>query len=447
MHARDTVGATSERTGTRRPPVPVSAQRAPAATAGPGALLALQRSAGNSAVVQLLRDADHAGHRHDPAGGTCADEMAAVQRSAVHGVLGGAGRPLAEPVRAEMEARLGADFSDVRVHDDSAARASAVGIGARAYTSGSHVVIGPGGGDKHTLAHELTHVIQQRQGPVAGTATADGLSVSDPSDRFERAAEENARRVLAGPAPDTGARQGTGEAAVRTQSATGSVQRFADVAVPKLGTLRISNSGAFAISNGRPYIWVREDALGTISPALVDEGKQTQIGDATYHRYSLGGKVLNQCLHVAEEIINNRVRDLEHGTDASLIDTYSKKHGERAEHFGAPSDGTNRRMAKEFVRARNEAADPGVGQAFVIVALKPGDREMSQFHAAAVVARDGDDCVTLEAFAGATERLEPAASRMYTVNGGANSFHGFWTADEMYYHGVSATTVVIRPAL
>lgn len=31
--------------------------------------------------------------------------------------------------------------------------------GARAYTSGNHVVIGDGGADKHTVAHELTHVI------------------------------------------------------------------------------------------------------------------------------------------------------------------------------------------------------------------------------------------------------------------------------------------------
>lgn len=36
---------------------------------------------------------------------------------------------------------------------------------------------------------------------------------------------------------------------------------------------------------------------------------------------------------------------------------------------------------------------------------------------------------------------------MYTVNGGADSFHGYWTGDEKYYEGVSATTVVIRPAL
>ncbi|MFE6778635.1 DUF4157 domain-containing protein [Streptomyces sp. NPDC057702] len=96
-----------------------------------------------------------------------------------------------------MEARLGADFSDVRLHTDAAARASAAEVGARAYTSGNHVVIGDGGADRHTLAHELTHVIQQRQGPVVGIDNGSGLRISDPSDRFEREAEANATRVMA----------------------------------------------------------------------------------------------------------------------------------------------------------------------------------------------------------------------------------------------------------
>ncbi|GIE81762.1 hypothetical protein Aph02nite_77120 [Actinoplanes philippinensis] len=126
---------------------------------------------------------------------------AAVQRSLVPEVLRGTGRPLADGVRRDMEARLGADFSDVRLHTGGLAERSAAEIGARAYTSGSHVVLGAGGGDRHTLAHELTHVIQQRQGPVAGTPDGHGLSMSDPGDRFERAAEANATRVLAGPAP------------------------------------------------------------------------------------------------------------------------------------------------------------------------------------------------------------------------------------------------------
>ncbi|MEU6989111.1 DUF4157 domain-containing protein [Streptomyces sp. NPDC046465] len=152
---------------------------------------ALQRTAGNAAVVE------------------------AVQRSAVHDVLRSGGRPLDAGTRTDMEARLGADFSDVRIHDNSAAKDSAAEVGARAYTSGSHVVIGDGGADRHTLAHELTHVIQQRQGPVAGTDNGSGLRVSDPSDRFEREAEANAHRVLSGPAPEAHA-----EAAVQRATAS-----------------------------------------------------------------------------------------------------------------------------------------------------------------------------------------------------------------------------------
>jgi len=121
-----------------------------------------------------------------------------LQRSAVHDVLDSQGQPLAASVQEEMQDRLGADFSGVRVHADAAARASAAELGARAYTSGSHVVIGDGGADMHTLAHELAHVIQQRQGPVAGTDQGDGVKVSDPSDRFERAAAAAATQAMSG---------------------------------------------------------------------------------------------------------------------------------------------------------------------------------------------------------------------------------------------------------
>lgn len=161
---------------------------APAAgahAAGPGAggLAPLQRAVGNAVVARMLQRA---------------------RDSSVHEVLRSPGSPLAGPVRQEMESRLGADFSDVRVHTGSAARASAAEVGARAYTSGSHIVLGDGGGDRHTLAHELTHVVQQRQGPVEGTDNGAGLRISDPGDRFEREAEANAARVLAGPVPSGG---------------------------------------------------------------------------------------------------------------------------------------------------------------------------------------------------------------------------------------------------
>ncbi|WP_328314619.1 DUF4157 domain-containing protein [Streptomyces sp. NBC_00442] len=196
MHAQD---SQQGRSATPGGPVPRAGERDEAALRGPGGaaagfspaqVLALQRSAGNAAVAGLVaqRAAAVRSSGHD------------VQRSSVHDVLRGSGQPLASEVRADMESRLGADFADVRVHNDVAAQRSAAEIGARAYTSGSHVVVGRGGADRHTLAHELTHVIQQRQGPVAGTDTGGGLSMSDPSDAFERAAEANATRALSEPA-------------------------------------------------------------------------------------------------------------------------------------------------------------------------------------------------------------------------------------------------------
>ncbi|MEU9117871.1 DUF4157 domain-containing protein [Streptomyces sp. NPDC048483] len=148
--------------------------------------------------------ADQEQHRHGPACGHTAPST--VQRSAVQDVLRTPGRALAEPVRTDMESRLGADFSDVRVHTDPAAHESAESVNAHAYTSGSHIVFQRGRYDtssaagRHMLAHELTHVLQQRSGPVAGTDRGDGTKVSDPSDRFEREAETNAARAMSGAA-------------------------------------------------------------------------------------------------------------------------------------------------------------------------------------------------------------------------------------------------------
>ena len=42
------------------------------------------------------------------------------------------------------------------------------------------------------IAHELAHVVQQRQGPVSGVSHGGGIRVSEPGDRFERAADHAA---------------------------------------------------------------------------------------------------------------------------------------------------------------------------------------------------------------------------------------------------------------
>jgi hypothetical protein len=52
----------------------------------------------------------------------------------------------------------------------------------------------------HTLAHELTHVQQQRAGAVSGTDHGSGIALSDAADNFERHAEVTANRILSEPA-------------------------------------------------------------------------------------------------------------------------------------------------------------------------------------------------------------------------------------------------------
>jgi Domain of unknown function (DUF4157) len=150
------------------------------------AMLHLQASAGNMSVSRLIGNEEDGPRR-------------------VRDVLSARGGKPLEPDTAQvMSQRLGHDFSDVRVHTDSAASESARAVNAHAYTVGSDIVFqsdryapdtDPG---RRTLAHELTHVVQQRSGPVAGTPVGGGMRISHPSDSFERAAEHSADQVMAG---------------------------------------------------------------------------------------------------------------------------------------------------------------------------------------------------------------------------------------------------------
>jgi hypothetical protein len=111
----------------------------------------------------------------------------------VHEVLRSPGQPLDAATRAFMEPRFGHDFG--QVHADQQAATSADTVNAQAYTAGQHIVFAgsryaPQTADgRALLAHELTHVLQQR------TMSSAGEALSSSGAEFE--AERNAARVAA----------------------------------------------------------------------------------------------------------------------------------------------------------------------------------------------------------------------------------------------------------
>ncbi|MEM9488961.1 MAG: DUF4157 domain-containing protein [Myxococcota bacterium] len=82
--------------------------------------------------------------------------------------LNSAGAPLSDETRKFFEPRFGADFSGVRIHNGSQAAGVARQLNARAFTVGNHITFGAGqyspssSDGRRLIAHELTHVLQQR---------------------------------------------------------------------------------------------------------------------------------------------------------------------------------------------------------------------------------------------------------------------------------------------
>jgi len=81
------------------------------------------------------------------------------------------GSPLPQDTQTLMESRMGADFSNVRVHTDAVSHDATTSIGARAFTHGGNIHFSTGEfnpqtkAGQHLLAHELTHTMQQEASP------------------------------------------------------------------------------------------------------------------------------------------------------------------------------------------------------------------------------------------------------------------------------------------
>lgn len=141
---------------------------------------------GNHAFAALARE----GTGILPSGRAHPDVEAAIARSR------GQGSGLDEGVRGRLAPSLGDDLGDVRVHADDHADTLARSVQARAFATGSDVFFAKGeyqpntsSGDK-LLAHELSHVVQQRGAPTSGP-----MMVSQPGDAMEVEADRTAHEL------------------------------------------------------------------------------------------------------------------------------------------------------------------------------------------------------------------------------------------------------------
>jgi hypothetical protein len=173
-------------------------------------MVQLQRLLGNQQVQRLIAQREEAAEQED-------EEM--VQAKADPGAEGGAlsaestaqiqgsrgqGAPLEPTLQLKMESGFGTSFGDVRVHSDSQSAALNQSMGSRAFTTGSDIYLrgDSSPNDSHLLAHELTHVVQQRS---MGGGGGGGMQVGAAGDGYEQEADSVASSMASIPTPTAAA--------------------------------------------------------------------------------------------------------------------------------------------------------------------------------------------------------------------------------------------------
>ena len=132
--------------------------------------------------------------RVGPEGGRVPPEVeSAIQRAR------GGGQPLEDALKEQMSTSLGHDFSEVRVHSGPGADELNRQLSARAFTIGSDIFFTRGAyapdsiGGRELIAHELIHVVQQRNGRVP--KNGDGMTVLPAANPSEYEANALADKV------------------------------------------------------------------------------------------------------------------------------------------------------------------------------------------------------------------------------------------------------------
>jgi hypothetical protein len=212
-----------------------------------------------------------------------------------------------------------------------------------------------------------------------------------------------------------------------------------------------SENGNFVIEAG--VLYMRASHAGTVLNHYVDHATTHSFAPAlgspdAYHRLVSLSHYFRDCLCTAEDLITgaypssaadlSAIRSRVVGTHADFGDT-------NASYIAAARDAGARTPDNV-----NSNASPGLGEAFVIVSRY--STSAYPYHAAAVIAVDGNSRVTLEVFASgedAATRTEHGDYHIYSVVAGSGStFHETWRSAPALRStsGITPpTTIVIEP--
>jgi len=180
----------------------------------PHPLVKLQRQVGNATIARTLAQREMpeeevlAKHDSDAGGSSSATatmpevgmeggQISDALSSRIQSQRGG-GSTLDAGARSSMESAFGDQFDDVRIHTGSEADSLNRSVSAKAFTTGTDIFFSDQASpsDHNLLAHELTHVVQQRG--MDSSSGSGPMTVGPAGDSHEQDADAAASAVVGG---------------------------------------------------------------------------------------------------------------------------------------------------------------------------------------------------------------------------------------------------------
>ena len=202
--------------------------------------------------------------------------------------------------------------------------------------------------------------------------------------------------------------------------AQSAVQRYTEEDIAEFGGKGfLSEHETYFVHKENARIFAREghsdplESVQEVQKAYVYNGRN-------YYKFKPGTKRVLDCLKTAEEIMagatfdDSEVHSQIKGTGGDLGRTLTETKA-------------NVKTAAKTLMHIDDDADPGLNEAYVIV--ETGKKNVYPYHAAAVVAVDGNDRVTLEVFAGANNakaRNVLGSYNIYSISDASQTFHSQW---------------------